>query len=60
MTIEQILLQEIEDSKSWFNLEKNESTYKRDVANGIELLNWVLENMKDPDVQICEILLNLE
>jgi hypothetical protein len=28
MTIEQTILQEIEESKRWLNLEKDESTYK--------------------------------
>ena len=56
MTIEQTLLQEIEDSIRWFNLEKNDSTYKRDLAKRIELINWVLENVKDPDVQICDLI----
>jgi hypothetical protein len=32
MTIEQTLLQEIEESQRWLNLEKDESTYKRDLA----------------------------
>jgi hypothetical protein len=32
MTIGQILLQEIEESKRWLNLERDESTYKRDLA----------------------------
>ena len=32
MTIEQILLQEIEESKRWLNLEKDESTYKRELS----------------------------
>ena len=53
MTIEQTLMQEIEDSKRWLNLEKDESTYKRDLVKRIELINWVLENMKNPDIQIC-------
>jgi hypothetical protein len=48
MTIEQALLQEIEESKRWFNLEKDESTYKRELAKRIELLNWVLEKMNNP------------
>jgi hypothetical protein len=56
MTIEQTLLQEIEESKRWFNLEKDESTYKRDLAKRIELINWVLENMKNPDIQICDLI----
>jgi hypothetical protein len=32
MTGEQTLLQEIEESKRWLNLEKDESVYKRDLA----------------------------
>jgi hypothetical protein len=55
MTIEQTLLQEIEESKRWFNLEKDESTYKRDLAKRIELLNWA-ENMKNSDIPICEVI----
>jgi hypothetical protein len=55
MTIEQTLLQEIEESKRWFNLERDESTYKRDLAKRIELLNWV-ENMKNSDIPICEVI----
>jgi nicotinic acid mononucleotide adenylyltransferase len=56
MTIEQALLQEIEESKRWLNLEKDESTYKRDDAKRIELINWVLENMKNPEINICELI----
>jgi ACT domain-containing protein len=56
MTIEQTLLQEIEDSKRWFNLEKDKSTFKRDLAKGIELINWFLENMKTPDIQIGDVI----
>ena len=56
MGIEQTLLQEIEESKRWLNLEKDESTYKRDLAKRIELINWVLENMKNPGIQICDLI----
>jgi hypothetical protein len=56
MTIEQTLLLEIEEFKRWPNLEKDESTYERDLAKRIELINWVLENMKNPDVQICSLI----
>ena len=56
ITIEQTLLQEIEESKRWLNLEKEESTYKRDLAKRIELINWVLENIKNPEAQICDII----
>ena len=54
MTLEQILQNEIEDSQRWLNLENDERTYKRDLKKRIELINWVLENMKNPNVQICE------
>ena len=55
MTIQQILLQEIEESKRWLNLEKDESTYKRD-AKRIGLINLVLENMKNPDIRVCDLI----
>jgi hypothetical protein len=29
---------------------------KRDLAKRIELINWVLENMKDPDTNICALI----
>jgi hypothetical protein len=56
MGIEQTLLQKIEESKTWLNLEKDESTHKRDLIKRIELINWVLENMKNPDIQICNLI----
>ena len=52
----QDLQKDIEDSQRWLNLEKDESTYKRDLAKRIELINWVLENMKNPNLQICELM----
>lgn len=56
MNVKQILLKDIEDSKRWMDLEKDESTYKRDLKKRIELINWVLDNMKNSYVQICEII----
>jgi hypothetical protein len=56
MRIERTLLQEIEESKIWLNLEKDESTYKRALAKRIELINWVLENMKNPNIQISNLI----
>ena len=56
MTVKQTLLQEIEESKRWLKLEKDESTYKRDLAKRIELVNWVLENMKNPEINICALI----
>jgi hypothetical protein len=55
MGIEQTLVQENEESKRWLNLEKDESTHKRDLIKRIELINWVLENMKNPDIHICAL-----
>jgi uncharacterized protein YicC (UPF0701 family) len=56
MGIEQILQKEIEDSKLWLSREKEESIYKKDLTKRIELINWVLENMKSPDVPICNFI----
>ena len=56
MTLEQILQQEIKDTKTWLSREEEESTYKRDLEKRIELINWVLENMKNPDIQICSLI----
>ena len=56
VTIEQTLLQDIEESKRWLNLEKDESTYKRELRKRIELISWVLVNMKNPEINICELI----
>ena len=56
MTVDQILEQEIKDSELWLSREKDESTYKRDLQKRIEFINWVLENMKRPNVKICELM----
>jgi hypothetical protein len=58
MTAEQILQKEIEESKTWLNRENEETTYKRDLQKRIELLNWTLENMKDPNIYICPLIEN--
>lgn len=50
MNAQQTLQKEIEESKTWLN---RESTYKGDLKRRIELINWVLENIKNPDIQIC-------
>ena len=56
VTTEQILLQEIEEPKRSFDREKEEGIYKRDLKKRIELINWVLLNMKNPDIQICALI----
>ena len=56
ISVEQTLQKEIEESKRWIEVDKDDSTYKRDLSKRIELINWVLESMKSPDVPICEII----
>jgi hypothetical protein len=47
------LQNEIEESK-WLDVEKDDSTYKRDLQKRIELINWVLEKMKISDIPIYD------
>ena len=58
MAVEQILQKEINESKRWFDLETEETRYKRDLQKRIELLNWTLENMKNPNIYICALIEN--
>ena len=58
MSIQQTLQKEIEDAQKWLKVQKEESTYRRDLRKRIELINWVLEEMKKPDVFICEVIEN--
>jgi hypothetical protein len=53
MSIQETLQKEIEESQRWLNIEKDDSTYKRDLMKRIELIDWVLQNMKNPNIQIC-------
>ena len=56
MTVDQILQQEIKDSEVSLSREKEESVYKRDLKKRIELINWVLQNIKNPNVEICSLI----
>ena len=56
MTVDQILLQEIKDSELSLSRTNEESVYKRDLKKRIELINWVLGNMKNPNVEICSLI----
>ena len=56
MSIEQILQNEIKDSKRWIEVEKEESTYKRNLKKRVELINWTLDNMKNSDTDICSVI----
>jgi hypothetical protein len=55
MSIQETLEKEIE-SKRWIEVEKDDSTYMRDLIKRIELINWVLENMNNADIQICDLI----
>jgi hypothetical protein len=56
MIVEQILQKEIEESRTSLGRENEETTYKRDLQKRIELLNWTLENMKNPNIYICALI----
>lgn len=56
MSLVRVLQQEIKDSELSLSREKDESTYKRDLKKRIELINWVLQNMKNPHVEICSLI----
>jgi hypothetical protein len=56
MSIQQTLQNEIQESKRWLEIEQDDSTYKRDLQKRIELINWVLESMKNSNISICEII----
>ena len=44
MRMQQTLQKEIQEFKRWIEVEKDDTTYKRDLEKRIELINWVLEN----------------
>ena len=56
MSVNQIVSQEIKDTEVWLSREKDESTYKRDLKKRIELINWVLQNMINPNIEICSLI----
>lgn len=56
MRIEQILQGEIEESRRALDGSIDDTIYRRDHSKRIELINWVLDNMKNPDTFICEII----
>ena len=56
MGIEQILQNEVYESQRALNGPNDDTIYRRDHSKRIELLNWVLENMKNPNIQICAVI----
>ena len=56
MNVQLTLLKEIEESQRWLRVQKEESTYRRELKKRIVLINSVLEQMKKPDINICALL----
>ena len=56
MTIEQTLQEEIQESKKSLEGPIDDTIYKRDLQKRIELINWILENMKDSNARVCELI----
>ena len=56
MSVQETLQNEIQDAQKWLNCQKEESTYRRDLRKRIELIYWVLEETKKPDIFICEVI----
>jgi hypothetical protein len=56
MSIQRTLQEEIEESKRALDGPIDDTIYRRDHSKRIELINWVLDNMKNPDIPICEII----
>ena len=56
MGIEQILQNEIQESQRALDGPNDDTIYRRDHSKRIEVINCVLENMKNPDIQICAVI----
>jgi hypothetical protein len=56
MSVVQVLQQEIKDPELGLSRTYEESVYKRDLKTRIELISWVLQNMKNPNVEICSLI----
>jgi hypothetical protein len=53
MGIEQILQNEIQECRCALDVPIDDTIYRRDHSKRIELINWVLEKMKNPDISVC-------
>ncbi|MGI8720193.1 MAG: hypothetical protein ACR2KF_06680 [Nitrososphaeraceae archaeon] len=56
MSIKQVLQDEIQESQNALDGPIDDTIYRRDHSKRIELINWVLDNMKNSDPSICEII----
>jgi hypothetical protein len=54
MALEQTLQKEIEESRTW--VDTAEGVYKRDLIKRIELISWVLDNIKKPNLKVCDVM----
>jgi hypothetical protein len=52
MNIKQTLQDEIQESKRW--VVTAEGVYKWDLIKRIEIVNWVLENIKNSDINVVK------
>jgi hypothetical protein len=55
MPLDEILQQEIRDSELWLSREKM-NLHTNEIKKRIELINWTLQNMKNPNVEICSLI----
>jgi hypothetical protein len=56
VSIEQTLQNDIEESTRALSGAIDDTIFRQEHSKRIELIYWVLENMKNPNVQICELM----
>ena len=56
MNLKQTLQDEIRESQRAVDGPIDDTIYRRDHSKRIELINWVLDNMKNSDIFICEVI----
>lgn len=56
MNVKEVLHQDIEESQKYISRTEEEGPYKRDLKKRVELINWTIQNMKNSDVRICELI----
>jgi hypothetical protein len=56
MGIEQLFQNEIQESQIALDGPNDDIIYRRDRSLRIELINWTLDKMKDPNIQICAVI----
>ncbi|MFN2434871.1 MAG: hypothetical protein ABR515_05815 [Nitrososphaeraceae archaeon] len=56
MTLEQTLQNEIEESKELLYRPIDNTIYRHDLAKRIEFVSWVVDSMKDPSNQVCNLI----